>query len=163
VLVTGGVLDSSRPLPLLQTLVVDEPDYDRLARACLHHPEIRDLQLLVQCCPGLRDLQLGAAVEEHADLSPLQQLQQLTALSVCCALDYYTAQGLAALTQLRRLTVHTVNLPAVALPWLTQLLNLDDLDIQSKFDRGFKEVSEELLKHPEVTSSGLHLKTRPVS
>jgi hypothetical protein len=122
------------------------------------------LQLLVQFCPGLRNLELGAAVERHADLSLLVQPQQLTALTVCLKLDAETAQGLAVLTGLKRLTLQAACLPAVALLWLTKLQNLDDLYISVGLrSYGFDEISEELLEHPEVNQSSLHLETRSVS
>jgi hypothetical protein len=96
---------------------------------------LQDLQLLVQCCPGLRDLQIGAAVE-FADVSPVMQLRQLTALTVCLELDDVTAQGLAVLTGLKRLDIHTPCLPAVALAWLTKLQDIDELSIHSETPQG---------------------------
>jgi hypothetical protein len=130
-------------------------------RACLDQ---QDLQLLVQCCPGLRDLQLGAAVGQHADFSPLVQLQQLTALAVCLDLDDKTAQDLAVLTGLRRLDMNAACLPAVALERLTKLQDLDVLHISAGLrSDGFYKISEELLKHPEANQRGLHLETRSVS
>jgi hypothetical protein len=148
---------------MLQTLEVDVwPDYEYDRTRCDHQA----LQLLVQCCPGLRDVQLGAAVAKHADLSPLKQLQQLTSLRVCFDLGDKTAQGLAVLAGLRRLRIDTDCLPAVALAWLTKLENLVELGIHADCepeDGGFRQISEELLKHPEVTQYKLHLETRSVS
>jgi hypothetical protein len=175
VLLAGDVFDSSRSLPLLQTLDVDNTPCWRYGHTCLDY---HSLQLLVQCCPGLKDLRLGATVEEYADLSPLmqlQQLQQLTALSVCLEFNDKTAQGLAVLTGIKRLTIDAPSLPAVALLWLTKLQNLHKLGIyaamrqQGPFfgytpeETPFREVSEELLKHPEVNEFRLHLESRSVS
>jgi hypothetical protein len=162
--VTYMRLPQASASPLLQTLKVQGWPYGPFGGICLDH---QGLQLLVHCFPGLRDLRLGAAVEQHADLSPLVQLQQLTALTVSFDLDAKTAQGLAVLTGLRRLTIYTACLPAVALLWLAKLQNLDQLDIYagqcSLLRRGFEEVSEELLKHLERDHSMLRLETSPVS
>jgi hypothetical protein len=125
-LVAGDICDASRPLPLLQTLKVQGWPYGPFGGICFSQ---QDLHLLVQCFSGLRDLRLGAAVEPHADLSPLVQLQQLTALTVSFDLDATTAQGLAVITGLRRLTIYTACLPAVALLWLAKLQKLNQLDI----------------------------------
>jgi hypothetical protein len=160
----------STPLPLLQTMEVDvwpADLFDDTVSFGRTRFSNQDLQLLVQCCTGLRDLQLGAALRDCADVSPLMQLQQLTALSVCFKLDEQTAQGLAVLTGLEGLTIHIVDLPAVALAWLTKLQNLNTFTINADCfedpDRGFQQISEELLKHPEVNRYRLHLKTRSVS
>jgi hypothetical protein len=168
------MFDTNRPLPLLQTLEVEySPTWQYWSTCSVSQLIVYDLQLLVQCCPGLRDLQI--AVEGEADLFPLTQLQQLTALTVCLKLDENTAQGLAVLTGLKKLGLHTVCLPAAALAWLTKLQNLDSLGIFAETPQGpgnrysptepiFYKISEELLKHPEVNHQfGLHLKTRLVS
>jgi hypothetical protein len=157
------MFETIRPLPLLQTLEVEEHPTRLYGRTRCNH---EGLQLLVQCCSGLRRLGVGAAVDQHEDLSPLMQLQQLTALSVYLELDDLTAQGLAVLTGLRRLTIHTGILLAESLVWLTKLRNLEELRIgadDSPEAPGFCQISEELLKHPGVDQFGLHLETRLVS
>jgi hypothetical protein len=154
------MLDSSRPLLVLQTLVFDDWRNCIYTNACVSK---QGLQLLVQCCPGLRDLQLDARVEEDADLSPLQQLQHLTALSVFSfALGSGTVGGLAALTGLRRLSILTAAARYLrdVFAWLTKLQNLDNLEILSAYSTGFDEDRcEQLLKQAKVSRMELHLET----
>jgi hypothetical protein len=159
------MFDISRTLPLLQTLKVAESPWWQYKHTYLDH---HDLQLLVQCCPGLRDLRLGAAVQDYADVSPLMQLQQLTALTVCLEVGDTAAQGLAVLTGLRRLTIHSSILPAAALAWLTNLRDLEELGIYAEFTPpghwGFQGISPQLVSHhPDVDDSSLYLAMHAVS
>jgi hypothetical protein len=166
-LVAGDVFSSSRPLPLLQVLELDSSHKWRgkLCGSCMDH---QGLQLLVQCCPGLQQLGLGAAVGENADLSPLLQLKYLTSLSVCMSLCISTVQCLVAFNGLRSLTFHTEILPDLALMWLAKLQHLVSLDIiccagRSEFDEFGPELQRHaLMRSPaqmslrQVTVSGNH-------
>jgi hypothetical protein len=63
----------------------------------------QDLERLVSCCPALQTCDLG--VQPDVELSALQRLTNLQALSVWNVGDNRTLDSLSALTQLHSLTI----------------------------------------------------------
>ncbi|KAF6257754.1 hypothetical protein COO60DRAFT_1522041 [Scenedesmus sp. NREL 46B-D3] len=138
-------LDPATPLDLLQALHLDSAHQWRDDYSCM---DTHGLQHLMQCCPGLQQLQLGAAVDNDADLSPLLQLRHLTALGVCMDMSERTARRLAALTGLKSLTIPTPILLEEVLVHLAKLQNLNSLSLQVDKDRAANllDISPELLQ-----------------
>jgi hypothetical protein len=145
------------PLPHLRALHVDSSHRWQKHHSCMTS---EDLGYLVQCCPSLRQLELGAAVAEGADVSPLEQLQQLTALSMCTPLSLKVAARLAVLTHLKSLAVLTETLKDQVLVLLAKLPRLDSLYICHPTTEGpyFSGMSTELMRqHPQQLLLSTHL------
>jgi hypothetical protein len=93
------------------------------------------------CCPNLQQLQFGAPLPNGVDLALLMQLQQLTLL----LLSTPFRSPLASLTGLKQLTLHTSQLPDVALLQLTALTGLEKLLISVvRGSYGFQGMSKAL-------------------
>jgi hypothetical protein len=89
-----------------------------------HCPGLLRIPRFSHCCPNLQQLQSGAPLSTCVDLTPMTQLQQLTELLLLTLLDKSMAASLASLTGLKKLTLHTWQLPDEALLQLTALTGL---------------------------------------
>jgi hypothetical protein len=110
-----------------------------------HCPGLLRIPRFSHCCPNLQQLQFGAPLSTCVDLTPMMQLQQLTELLLLTLLDKSMAASLASLTGLKKLTLHTWQLPDEALLQLTALTGLEELLITAgRSNTGFEGMSQGL-------------------
>ena len=132
--------------PLCSLTVLKILQIDRIDRWRGHYcPGLQELQNIFYC-PNLQHLLFGVGLPSGADLTPIMQLQQLTALLLATDAHVKTASCLASLAGLKQLTLRTFNLPDESLLCLAALTGLSVLSIAAVDDvGGFHGLSKELL------------------
>ena len=117
------LITPGRQLLQLRSLILECPQFSttRTTNA--------DLELLVQCCPALQELDLRPCLQQHALPSALLQLSALTKL--CLEIEHDdTAAIVAQLTELRNLRLAVDDdATAAGLQQLTALKQLTSLEI----------------------------------